>query len=355
MPKWVRSAALEGAPELVTELGGDWEVMFAEAGLPLDALTDLSTPVRVDALARFLVAAAQGLDCETFGLRLAQYQAFSLFGPLALLFRSARTIGELLHDLATYFPIHTQGALVALVVTPEGLEVDYGLAAGTGIAHRQIAELGFGILVNEIRHHIPGWDPEYITLRHAAPADRSWHRRLLGSRIEFNADRNTVFVDRRQLAMPTCDGSIALHSKLAARYDSVRRTTDGTVAADVEGIVRAFMPYATIDLPRAAMMMSMSRRTLQRRLAMDGVGLAEIVDGVRSDLAISYLRESRLSVTEISEILQFSETSAFSRAVARWHGQSPRALRKAAEARNDAAAFPTTIGARGQVMRTSPR
>jgi AraC-like DNA-binding protein len=344
--KWIRSGALKGAPDLVANLGGDWRTLFTEAGLPLDALADLSTPVRVDALARFFVAAAESLDCESFGLRLAQFQTFSLFGPLSQLFRSARTIGELLTDLARYFPIHTQGALVALVETPDGLEVDYGLAAGTGIAHRQIAELGFAILVNEIRCHLPGWDPEYITLRHAAPADRSWHRRLLGSRIEFNADRNTVFVDRGQLAMPTCDGSMRLHSELAARYDSVRRSTEGTVAADVESLVRAFMPYATIDLARAALMTGMSRRTLQRRLAMDGVGLAEIVDSVRADLAISYLRESRLSVTEISEILQFSETSAFSHAVTRWFGQSPRALRKAATTGNSTIAIPERL-ARG--------
>lgn len=354
MAKWVRSAALEGAPELVEELGGDWKVLFAEAGLPLDALADLSTPVQVGALARFLAAATESLECEQFGLRLAQFQGFSLFGPLASLFGSARTIGELLHDLAAYFPIHTQGALVALVETPEGIEVDYSLAAGTGIAHRQIVELGFGILVKEIRRHLPGWDPEYLTLRHSPPVDRAWHRRFLGPRIEFNADRNAVFVDRQQLAKPTCGGSIAIHRELAARYDAVRRTTGGAVAADVESIVRAFMPYATIDLTRAASMMRMSRRTLQRRLAEDGAGLAEIVDAVRADLALSYLRESRLSVTEIAEILQFSETSALSRAVARWHGQSPRAIRKRAPAANGDSMSSTKIGVQGQDLAASP-
>jgi AraC-like DNA-binding protein len=76
--------------------------------------------------------------------------------------------------------------------------------------------------------------------------------------------------------------------------------------------------------------MRMSRRTLQRRLAGDGTGLSDIVDAVRADLALSYLRDSRLSVTEISEILQFSETSALSRAVVRWHGASPRTIRQRA-------------------------
>ncbi len=328
MAKWVRSGALEGAPELVAELGGDWTRLFADAGVPLDALNELSTPIRVDAFARFLTTSAAVLDCECFGLRLAQFQTFSLFGPLASLFHSAQTIGRLLRDLATYFPIHTQGALVALVETPDGIELDYGLAAGTGIAHREIAELGFGVLVKEIRRHLPGWDPQYITLRHAAPADQSCHRRLLGTRVNFNADRNTVFVERELLGKPTCEGNAETHSALATRYDAVRRQISGTVAGDVESIVRAFLPYAAIDLARAASMMRMSRRTLQRRLARDDTGIEEIIDAVRADLALSYLRDSRLSVTEISEILQFSETSALSRAVVRWHGRSPRAIRQ---------------------------
>jgi len=83
-----------------------------------------------------------------------------------------------------------------------------------------------------------------------------------------------------------------------------------------------------MDLPKTASLLRMSRRTLQRKLAQEGTSLAQIVDAVRADLALSYLQESRLSVTQIAELLQFSETSALSRAVVRWYGQSPRALKR---------------------------
>jgi len=44
-------------------------------------------------------------------------------------------------------------------------------------------------------------------------------------------------------------------------------------------------------------------------------------------LALSYVRQRQLSFSEIAFLVGYSELSAFSRAVRRWTGQSPRALR----------------------------
>ncbi len=328
MAKWVSSTALLGAPDLVAELGGDWDALIAESGLPCGIAPFSAQLIEVAGLARFLTLAADRLKCESFGLRLSHHQGFSVLGPLASLLGSANSIGELLHDLAAYFPVFTVGALVALVESPEGIEVNYELAAGTGLAHRHITELGFGILVKEIRRHLPRWEPQYITLRHAPPADRRYHAQLLGQTIYSNADRNSILITRAELAAPTCEGSALLHGELAAQYTAMRKSMPGATAANVENLVRAFMPHATIDLAKTASLLRMSRRTLQRKLAQDGTSLAQIVDAVRADLALSYLQESRLTVTQIAELLQFSETSALSRAVVRWYGKPPSAIKR---------------------------
>lgn len=330
MAKWVSSSALFGAPDLVAKLGGDWTSLSTAAGLEISEKLNPSKLIEVAMFTRFLALASEQLKCESFGLLLSQYQGFSILGSLAQLLESAETIEESLHDLATFFPVFTMGALIALIETKGGIEVNYELAAGTGLPHRQITELGFGILVKEMRRHIPGWEPEYITFRHAPPDNGTFHRQFLGHIIHYNADRNSIFFTRQDLAQPTCVRSIEVHGELAAQYCALREATPGTITATVEAIVRAFMAHETIQLSKAAALLGMSRRTLQRKLAEDGTSLAEIIDAVRADLALSYLRESRLKVTEIAEILQFSETSALSRAVVRWYGQSPRAIKDGA-------------------------
>jgi AraC-like DNA-binding protein len=64
-----------------------------------------------------------------------------------------------------------------------------------------------------------------------------------------------------------------------------------------------------------------------RELHHDGLNFKELVEVTRRDLALSYIRRRELPLSEIAFLLGYSELSAFSRAVRRWTGQSPRALR----------------------------
>lgn len=333
MLKWVRSGVLAGARDLVADLGGDFRALANEASISSEAIRNPDTPIQAVAVARFLENAAAVLDCEAFGLRLGQLQDLSLFGPLWSFFQSATTVGELVHDLATYFPLHTQGAILAIAPAPHGVMLTYDVAADIAHARRQVVELGFGVLIGELRRHQAKWRPQEIFLRHAAPRDSRWHRRLLGPGVVFNADRNAMFVEQTFLRMPTLSGDRERHRRFVARFDKDSKRLQGMVRTRTETIVRALLPFAPCDLATTARMLGAAPRTLQRRLAAEDASFDGIVDLVRADLALSYLKDSRLTVAEVAEILQFSETSALSRACRRWHGASPRELRSDRRAR----------------------
>ena len=136
MSAWVRNGVLMGADELVAELGGDLTALRREVGLePLD---DPDFPIPALAVVEFLERAASVCACEAFGLLLSQKQDFSIFGPLWPFLRSASTVGEVLHDLAEFFPVHTQGALVVVEKTPDGAVLRYDLAAGVRTGQWQL-------------------------------------------------------------------------------------------------------------------------------------------------------------------------------------------------------------------------
>jgi AraC-like DNA-binding protein len=73
----------------------------------------------------------------------------------------------------------------------------------------------------------------------------------------------------------------------------------------------------------------MSPRSLQRKLAAEGVAYRKLVDAVRRELAESYLAAGNFTLTEISYLLGFSSQAAFSRAFKRWVGLSPQEFRGA--------------------------
>ena len=70
-----------------------------------------------------------------------------------------------------------------------------------------------------------------------------------------------------------------------------------------------------------------ARRSLQRRLFEAGTTFEELREQVREDLAVKYVQQSSLRLLEISEILGYSQQSAFSRAFKRLRGVTPRQLR----------------------------
>ena len=72
----------------------------------------------------------------------------------------------------------------------------------------------------------------------------------------------------------------------------------------------------------------MPPRTLQHRLRNEGVTFHRLLDAVRVELAVRYLRGSFLSAAQIGEMLQFGDSSAFCRFLKQQTGRSPRELRR---------------------------
>jgi AraC-like DNA-binding protein len=66
---------------------------------------------------------------------------------------------------------------------------------------------------------------------------------------------------------------------------------------------------------------------MQRQLQTENTNFKNLLNEVRSELADKYIRDSQLSLTEISFLLGFAEMSSFSRAFKRWTGASPSAFR----------------------------
>jgi AraC-like DNA-binding protein len=69
--------------------------------------------------------------------------------------------------------------------------------------------------------------------------------------------------------------------------------------------------------------MAMSPSALQQKLAQQESNFKDLLNQVRRSLALSYIDQSRISITEISFLLSFADTSSFTRAFRRWTGKSP--------------------------------
>ncbi len=74
--------------------------------------------------------------------------------------------------------------------------------------------------------------------------------------------------------------------------------------------------------------MAMSPSALQQKLAQRHSSFQDLLNEVRQSLALAYMEQARVSITEMSFLLGFADTSSFTRAFRRWTGKSPRDYRR---------------------------
>ena len=67
---------------------------------------------------------------------------------------------------------------------------------------------------------------------------------------------------------------------------------------------------------------------IARRLADEGTSYKTLLDDIRRELALSYLRQAQHSISEITYLLGFSDTSSFTHAFRRWTGEAPSRWRE---------------------------
>jgi AraC-like DNA-binding protein len=81
------------------------------------------------------------------------------------------------------------------------------------------------------------------------------------------------------------------------------------------------------DMQEIARMLGMSSTTLWRRLGDEGTRFTAVLDQVRHEAALHYLRRANPRVSEIAAALGFRDPRAFIKAFRRWSGTTPMRYR----------------------------
>lgn len=172
--------------------------------------------------------------------------------------------------------------------------------------------------------------PEQINFKHQAPVDPSEHQSLLKAPICFNQSNNELIFSKESLSHPipmaNSDFLIMLEDhikKLMRNKSSMNVWTSKVTALFRDSILSEPMTIRAI-----AKELTMSPRTLQGKLKMEGQSFSQIRDQVRKEIAIEYLKGSDEGICEIAFLLGFSEQSTFTKAFKQWTGLPPLQYRK---------------------------
>jgi AraC-like DNA-binding protein len=129
---------------------------------------------------------------------------------------------------------------------------------------------------------------------------------------------------------PALRGVLERHANVVL----ARSPADATVASRVRAVLASdVVGESDTRINAVARRLAMSQRTLQRRLAAEGVAFEQLLDDWRKDAAGAHLANPTVGVCDVAYLLGYSEPAAFHRAFKRWYGTTPLTFRRAANSR----------------------
>lgn len=301
------------------------------AGLHEAALDPLPHSLAAESYVRLLDAGAELAGDTHFGLHVGECVKLGAYNVYGLILLSCRDFGQALQQTLRFEGLAHDLGRSALRV--ENGIAEYGWQSAIPSASRHLVESVFaGIQV--FGSWLAGFQlpPAQVAFSHAMPEDCREHRRIFGEEITFGAERNHARFNAALLGLPVRNADVGMYPVLQQHaeqllQEKLRAQADGGIVALVRSAIGRNLAQDRARLSLIAEEMGITQRTLQRKLADAGATFQQLLDRTRHELALSYLKQGKLSLAEIAFMLGYQEQSSFSHAFKEWTGVNPGAYR----------------------------
>jgi AraC-like DNA-binding protein len=269
---------------------------------------------------------------EYFGLRVAGFIVPGMLHALGYALLASETLEDFCHRFMRYYALVTQSAQLGVRI--DGDEFLFTADPRNPALCVETQDAWVGLLMRLMRGVWSGELPlRELELRRPCPAGGAGpFIDYFACPVHFGREHNCFHFDLAVMREPL----LGANRELAQHNDRISMAyLEKLDRDDIVNRVRAQLAHGlgkgVFSRSGVAALLHMSPSTLQAKLARRGVSFQELLDGMRHELAMAYVTQSRLSITEIAIMLGFSNVSNFNRAFRRWTGKAPSEYRLAAQ------------------------
>lgn len=338
------SISLSVVRSLVAEVerkGLDRDTLLAQAGFDRRMLSTIAGEVH-GADFQAVVCAAMELTGELdLGLSIGMRTPQTTLHVLGALLLTCKTLREAAQVFQLYSGLVVRE--LAFYLETSGDQAAFGYRCKKqDPAARFAAECALTLSSQIARHFMEDERALEVHFVHAEPAHTGRYREVFGCPVLFEQPANQIVVRRAVLDRVQVHADARFFGAMRDTVDKLHRDARGadSFADRIRIALRYERDFGNVNLDVLAKRCGVTRRTLRRRLGVEGQSISELIDEARCQRAVEALAQPEREISKIAGELGFLEPSSFHRAFKRWTGQPPgryrrQLLKQAAEERRE--------------------
>lgn len=297
------------------------------AGLAGNASNDPLERITVSQVTTLYQVCVALTDDPYFGLSVGRFIQATNVHALGYALMASRTLWDFCLRLERYFAIVSQSLVMR--VERRGAEVTVRLSIRTEpCGETEDAFLSFVLGFMRLLYG-KTFAPLRVGMHRVCPRQGPEpYLRDFGVTPTFGQDDISLVFCAAALDEPlagACPDLAEFNDRIAAQC--LARLNRQDVVAQVRAAIVERLPTGRCTRGQVARELGLSEAALQQKLGERGQCFQDLLDEIRRELALGYLAQPGLAITEIAFLLGFADASNFTRAFRRWHSISPTQFR----------------------------
>lgn len=326
------AVVLPGIINTAVKLGVDIQGILRNLGISIDLEHIMRSTIGLDQVHAIVMEVEKATGHPAIGLLNGENFDFEYMPHLKTFLMSSSTIREAFENTHSLRKLISPLLILKLRETSDDVSImlqpDRMLSEEDERHYTEMVFSSIKTLVNRLMKKTVL--PKAVYFRHCRSEIAPLYADFFGSEIVLNARDNGISYESIIMDVPLPGGLPEIHQQAGniLNQQIADSPLHDVLAEEIRMLLVKRNDLLNASLKQVAEFLSMSSRTLQRRLAENGYGWSELRDQIRLQLAVQALRSKRLNIEEISDKLGFSDRHSFTRAFKRWSGYPPSAYRR---------------------------
>lgn len=303
--------------------------LFDTSGLSMKALAHSDTRYPQDGVTLLWKAAAKESACDHIGLEVGRQMSVAGYPVLGHSLITAIGLVDGFQRFQRYQKMIGESANIQLAWNEEQPLLSFHFSGDKIPVSYHSIDAAMAALVSMARV-MKGeqWRPKSICLKRPKPQSRLSFEQYYQCPVIFEAQHDGLYLEAEDISVEIAEAQ--LHSDGINEPALLASLKAGSPIVElVEMLIKPKLQDGVVNREWLCECLSITPRTLQRRLAKEGESYQRIMDRVREQLALEHLANPKVSQNEVAFLCGFSDLAAFHHAFKRWRKQTPGEYREA--------------------------